>query len=111
MVKTYVPSRGDLVWLDFDPTVGHEQAHKRPALVLSPEPFNKIIELVLLAPITSRVKGLPFEVELKGTKTKGVVLCHQVRTVDYIARGIDFIEQAPKSVVEESIAKVAVLVK
>lgn len=111
MIKEYIPSRGDLVWLDFDPTVGHEQAHKRPALVLSPEPFNKVIKLVLLAPITSKVKGLPFEVKLKDTKTKGVILCHQVRTVDYLARGIEFIEKAPKSTVDDALAKISVLVK
>lgn len=111
MIKEYVPSRGDIVWLDFDPTVGHEQAHKRPALVLSPEPFNKIIKLVLLAPITSKVKGLPFEVKLKGTKTEGVILCHQIRTVDYLARGIEFIEKAPRSLVDDALAKIAVLVK
>lgn len=111
MTKGYVPSRGDIIWIDFDPTVGHEQAHKRPALVLSPEPFNRVIELALLAPITSKVKGLPFEVALKNTKTEGVVLCHQVRTVDYVARGIDFIEKAPRGVVVDALAKISVLVK
>ena len=107
----YVPSRGDIIWVDFDPTVGHEQAHKRPALVLSPEPFNRIIRLVFLAPITSRIKGLPFEVPLRRTKTKGVVLCHQVRTVDYIARDIQFIECASEDVILEALSKVAVLTK
>ena len=111
MTKPYIPSRGDIVWLDFDPTVGHEQAHKRPALVLSPEPFNRIIELVFLAPITSKIKGLPFEVKLRGTKTEGVVLCHQVRTVDYLARGIEFIEKAPRRLVDDALAKTSVLVK
>jgi len=111
VIKEYAPSRGDIVWLDFDPTVGHEQARKRPALVLSPEPFNKIIKLVLLAPITRRVKGLPFEVKLKGTKTEGVILCHQIRTIDYLARGIEFIEKAPKNLVDDALAKISVLVK
>lgn len=107
----YVPNRGDIIWIDFDPAVGHEQAHKRPALVLSPELFNRLIKLVFLAPITSKVKGLPFEVALKDTKTEGVVLCHQVRTMDYIARGIEYIEKAPKGVVLEALSKVAVLTK
>ncbi len=80
-------------------------------MVLSPEPFNRVIKLVLLVPITSKVKGLPFEVLLKGTKTEGVILCHQVRTVDYMARGIKFIEKAPRMIVDDALAKVAVLTK
>ncbi len=53
----YIPKRGDIVWTNFDPSAGHDQAHKRPAIVLSPEPFNRQIQLALVAPITSRVRG------------------------------------------------------
>ncbi len=109
-MSSYIPKRGDIVWTDFDPSAGHEQAHHRPALVLSPEPFNEQIQLALVAPITSTVRGHGFEVKLEHTKTTGVVLCQQVKTIDYTARGIDFIEKAPASVVSEVLAKVRVLV-
>ncbi len=110
MARKYVPNRGHIVFTDFDPSAGHEQAMRRPALVLSPEPFNRKIKLALVAPITSRIRGHGFEVELKGSKTHGVVLCHQVKTIDYNARGIRFIERAPEAIVQEVLAKVRVLV-
>ena len=92
-MKKYTPKRGDIIWTDFDPSAGHEQAHKRPAIVLSTEPFNKQIHLALVAPITSRVHGHSFEVTLQGTKTEGVILCQQVTTTDYDYRGVEFIEK------------------
>ena len=107
---SYVPKRGDIVWTDFDPSAGHEQAHRRPAIVLSPEPFNRQIKLALVAPITSRVRGHGFEVALEQTKTQGVVLCQQVKTIDYAYRGIKFIEHAPNAVLTDVLAKVRVLV-
>lgn len=110
MAKKYVPKRGHIVFTDFDPSAGHEQALRRPALVLSPESFNQKIKLALVAPITSRIRGHGFEVELEGTKTHGVVLCHQVKTIDYNARGIRFIESAPEAVVLEVLAKIRVVV-
>ena len=108
--KLYIPERGDIVLTDFDPSAGHEQAHQRPALVLSPEVFNKKIELAFVAPITSKEKGHGFEVKLKGTKTVGVILCHQVKMMDFSARGIKFIESAPDAVVQDVLAKVRLLV-
>lgn len=109
-MKKYTPKRGDIIWTDFDPSAGHEQAHKRPAIVLSPEPFNAQIQLALVAPITSRVRGHGFEVALEGTKTEGVILCQQVKTIDYDYRGVEFIEKAPDTVTTEVLAKVRVLV-
>ncbi len=109
-MKKYTPKRGDIIRTDFDPSAGHEQAHERPAIVLSPEPFNKQIQLALVAPITSTVRGHGFEVKLLNTKTEGVILCQQVKTIDYEYRGIEFIEHAPESVVQEALAKVRVLV-
>lgn len=110
MPKKYIPKRGDIVWTDFDPSAGHEQAHKRPAIVLSPEPFNKQIQLALVAPITSTVRGHGFEVSLDGTKTQGVVLCQQVKTIDYEYRGVKFIEKAPDKITQDVLAKVRVIV-
>jgi len=111
MASNYVPKRGDIVFTDFDPSSGKEQAHKRPAIVLSPEPFNKQIQLALVAPITSTVRGHGFEVKLDDkTTTQGVVLCQQVKTIDYGSRGICFIEKAPQSIVNDALARVRVLV-
>jgi len=106
----YIPKRGDIVWTNFDPSAGHEQAHKRPVIVLSPEPFNRQIQLALVAPITSRVRGHGFEVKLEQTQTEGVVLCQQVKTIDFEYRGIEFIECAPVTILDDVLAKVRVLV-
>ncbi len=110
MAKKYIPKCGDIVWTDFNPASGHEQMGKRPALVLSPEPFNKKIMLALVAPITSRVRGHGFEVQLAGKKVSGVVLCQQVKMVDFTARDIRFAEKAPGEVVSEALAKVRAIV-
>ena len=111
MSKKYIPQRGDIVFTDFDPSAGHEQARQRPALVLSREPFNNQIQLALVAPITSTVRGHGFEVKLGvGTKTQGVVLCQQVKTIDHESRGVRFIEKAPLNVIEDALARVRALV-
>jgi mRNA interferase MazF len=109
-VKKYVPKRGHIAFTNFDPAAGHEQAMRRPALVLSPEAFNQKIKLALVAPITSRIRGHGFEVKLEGTKTQGVVLCHQIKIIDYNARGIRFIESAPEAIVQDALAKIRLVV-
>lgn len=108
--KQYIPERGDLVWIDFDPAAGHEQMGHWPAIVLSPAIFNKKILLALVAPVTSRVRGHGFEVALTGEKISGVVLCHQVKTIDFVERGLTFAGKAPASVVSEALAKVRAIV-
>jgi mRNA interferase MazF len=110
VAQPYVPRRGDLVFTDFDPAAGHEQRMKRPALVLSPDAFNAKLQLALVAPITSRERGHGFEVRLEGLKTTGVVLCQHVRVIDYEARGLRFVEQAPPGIVDTVLAKVRLLV-
>jgi mRNA interferase MazF len=109
-MKQYIPKRGDIVWTDFDPAAGHEQKGKHPALVLSPEPFNKKIMLALVAPITSRVRGHAFEVPLEGLKVSGVVLCQQVKTIDFIEHGVSFAEKATENVVAETLARVRAII-
>lgn len=106
----YIPERGDLVWTDFDPATGHEQMGNQPALVLSPAVFNKKILLVLVVPVTSRVRGHGFEVTLTGEKISGAVLCHQIKTIDFVENGLKFAEKAPASVVSEALAKVRAIV-
>jgi mRNA interferase MazF len=106
----YVPRRGDVVWLQLDPRAGHEQAGRRPALVLSPESYNGRIGLAILCPITSQVKGYPFEVALPhGSAISGVVLSDQVKSLDWRARRADLIEAAPPRVTEEVLQKLDTL--
>jgi len=109
-MKQYIPKRGDIVWTDFDPAAGHEQMGKRPALVLSPAPFNKKFLLAMVAPITSRVKGHAFEVPLTSQKITGVALCHQVKMIDFMARGLQFAEKAHGEVISEVLAKVRAII-
>jgi len=92
--KGYIPERGDIVWLDFDPQLGREQAKRRPAICLSPREYNEKSELALFCPITSKEKGYPFEVKIKGNKVEGVVLSDQIKSLDYIERNAKYIEKA-----------------
>ena len=108
--KKYIPERGDIVWTNFDPAAGHEQMGKRPALILSLESFNKKILLAMAAPITSRVRGHGFEVSIDVKKIKGVVLCQQVKMIDFNERGLKFIEKAPEAVTNEALARVRAIV-
>jgi len=100
MVAKYVPDRGDIVWLNFSPQQGHEQAGKRPAIILSPKSYNQSSKLMLACPITSKIKGYPFEVRVRATKIDGVVLADQVKNLDWTMRDIAFIEKAPHEVLE-----------
>ena len=108
--RAYVPSSGDIVWLTFTPQAGHEQAGRRPALVMSPRGYNEKTGLGLFCPITSQVKGYPFEVSLPpaGTVT-GVILADQIKSLDWRVRQIDFASQAPSHVVGEVREKLTVL--
>ena len=110
--EEYVPRRGDLVWLNFSPQAGHEQRGHRPALVLSPRRYNERAGLALLCPITSRVRGYPFEVALPDTlETEGVVLADQVRSLDWRKGGAQRIEPVPSAVVGEVVGKVQALLE
>jgi len=110
MAKQYIPERGDVVWTDLNPAAGHEQKGKRPAIIISPSSFNKKFLLAVVAPITSRVKGHGFEVHFKGKKINGVVLCQQVKTIDFIERGLQFVEKAPADVIGDVLAKVKAII-
>jgi mRNA interferase MazF len=103
-VKTaYVPRRGDAVWLNFNPQSGHEQAGRRPALVLSPEEYNRKTGLAVFCPITSHVKGYPFEVKLPaGLPVTGVVLADQVKSLDWQVRETALIKKLPVQIVNET---------
>jgi len=106
----YCPKRGDVVWLTFNPQAGHEQAGHRPALVLSPESYNRKVGLALFCPITSHVKGYPFEVKVPhGHKVDGVVLADQVKSLDWKARQTSFCCILPNETVHEVLNKLGTL--
>ena len=110
MAGRYVPSRGDVVWLSFSPQAGHEQAGRRPALVISPAPYNGKVGLALLCPITSQVKGYPFEVSIPvGLKVSGVVLSDQAKSLDWRARKAEFVCKVPQTVTLEVLDKLGAL--
>ncbi len=111
MSAAYRPKRGDLIWLSFTPQAGHEQAGRRPALVISADDYNRMVGLVLACPITSQVKGYPFEVLLPETLAiGGVVLADQVRSLDWRSRRAAFIATAPNAVLEETLGKLNALI-
>lgn len=100
--ELYVPERGDIIWTNFTPQAGREQAGRRPALVLSPIRYNRRIGLALVCPITSRVKGYPGEVMIpEGLVVSGVVLADQVKSIDWQARGAEFACQMPLEVMAQ----------
>jgi len=111
MAGAYVPARGDIVWLHFTPQAGHEQGGRRPALVVSPREYNRRVGLALLCPVTSQVKGYPFEVPLPpGFGAEGVVLADQIRSLDWRARDARLQGKAPPEVLDEVVARVLTLV-
>ena len=110
MPSSYVPARGDVVWLQFDPQAGHEQAGLRPALVLSPRTYNEKVGLAILCPVTSQAKGYPFEVRAPPrSRLKGVILADQVKSLDWRVRRAKLFCRVPPVVVQEVLDKVRVL--
>lgn len=102
----YVPERGDAIWINFNPQAGHEQAGKRPAIILSPQSYNKKVGLCLLCPITNQIKGYPFEVSIPaGIGVAGVVLSDQAKSLDWQVRNAEFIAKLPETVTNEVVKK------
>jgi len=93
MVKKYIPDHGDVVYVSFDPTRGHEQAGTRPAVVVSSTHFSLRTGFFICCPITSRRKGYGFEVSVSGNTISGIILCDQLRTLDFNMRKPRFIEK------------------
>ncbi len=112
MAVSYVPRRGDLVWLQFDPQAGHEQAGHRPALVISPSSYNRRVGLALCCPVTAQAKGYPFEVTLpRGLGVEGVILSDQIKSLDWHVRHARRIGRVPRDVLEEATGKILTLVQ
>jgi mRNA interferase MazF len=105
-----VPAAGDLVWLTFDPRAGHEQRGRRPALILSPRAYNAKARLAIACPITSQVKGYPFEVRLPlAGKITGAILADHVKNLDWHARRAVFESKAPEDIVADVRERLRVL--
>ncbi|MDQ6911901.1 MAG: endoribonuclease MazF [Verrucomicrobiota bacterium] len=112
MPARYIPDRGDIVWLEFDPQAGHEQAGHRPAVVLSPRTYNQKSGLALFCPITGKSKGYPFEVVLApNLSIQGAVLCDQIKSLDWSARHARLADSLPVEVIEDVLAKVSALLR
>jgi len=108
--RTYVPQCGDVVWITLNPKAGHEQAGRRPAVVLSPENYNDKIGLAILCPITNQVKGYPFEVLLPtGLPMTGAILSDQVKSLDWRARNAELICTLPDETISEVLQKLSTL--
>ena len=108
---SYIPERGDIVWVEFNPQKGHEQKGHRPAIVISPYEYNSKTSLAIVVPITSKVKGYPFEVAVKGEYIQGVALSDQVKSLDYKARDFRFIEKVDDIILVEILYKIKLLLK
>lgn len=110
MVRTYIPHRGDIVWLEFNPQKGKEINKTRPALVISPEHYNKKTGLALFMPITSKIKQYPFESIVDHPMIKGAVLCDQIRSLDWNAHKVKFLTKIPEYQVLDILEKFKVLI-
>ena len=109
--KNYIPEKGDIVWLDFDPQAGHEQRGRRPALVISHKSYNEKVGLGIFCPITSKEKGFPFEVKAIGKKIIGCVLSDQVKSLDWKIRNIEFIEKTNDEVIDRVVEIIKVIIE
>lgn len=108
----YTPQRGDVVFLSFNPQLGHEQAGRRPAMVLSPEPYNAKTGLAIFCPITSQIKGYPFEVLIpEGYPVMGVILSDQIKSLDWRSRNAEYLCELPEDVSSEVLARLMPLVR
>lgn len=107
MVENYIPKKGDLVILTFDPQAGHEQKGRRPALIISNEAFNKALGLAIACPITNTNRDFPFHVKLESENLTGFIMTEQIKSIDFNARKVKFVEK----VKEETLNKVLGITK
>jgi mRNA interferase MazF len=106
----YVPERGDVVWIPLNPQAGHEQAGRRPAVVLSPAAYNGKVGLALLCPVTSQIKGYPFEVLVpEGLSVGGAILADQVKSLDWRARAAKFACSLPAETMSDVLQRALIL--
>ena len=106
----YIPDKGDIVWLNFNPQAGSEIQKTRPALVVSPKKYNEKTNLAIFMPITSKIRGYPFEVRVTIENKESAILCDHVRSLDWKKRGISFISKIIPSTFKEAIYKLNLLI-
>jgi mRNA interferase MazF len=110
--REYVPERGDVIWITLHPQAGREQAGRRPAVVLSPGAYNAKVGLAILCPVTSQIKGYPFEVLIPaGLPVTGVILADQVKSLDWRTRDAEQVCVLPRETIAEILQKVWVLLR
>jgi mRNA interferase MazF len=108
--RAYIPQRGDVVWITLNPQAGHEQSGRRPAVILSPKSYNSKTGLAILCPVTSQVKGYPFEVLLpEGLQISGAILSDQVKSLDWHARNAELICALSDEIMYEVLEKLGTL--
>lgn len=100
-MKEYIPKKGDLVILTFDPSAGHEQQGRRPALIISNEVFNKHVGLAIACPITNTDRNFPFHVKVESDNLTGFIMTEQVKSIDYNVRKVKFVERVSDEVLEK----------
>ncbi len=111
-MRNSIPERGDVVWIDMHPQAGHEQAGRRPAIVLSPSSYNAKVGLALFCPVTNQIKGYPFETIIpSGLKVTGAILSDQVKSLDWKIRNTEFYDKVPETVIFEIFKKLATLLR
>jgi mRNA interferase MazF len=108
-MSTTCPSLGDIILINLSPVSGHEQKGQRPAVVITQERFNKKTGLCIIAPITSNIKGYPFEVVVEANKTKGVILSDQIRSIDWNARKVNKVDSVSEYCLSEVREKVLLI--
>jgi mRNA interferase MazF len=101
MVEKYIPKKGDLVILTFDPSAGHEQQGRRPALIISNEVFNKYVGLAVACPITNTDRNFPFHIAVDSEKLSGFIMTEQIKSIDYKVRKVKFVEKASSEVMNK----------
>jgi mRNA interferase MazF len=112
VTPAYVPDAGDLVWLDFTPQAGREQAGRRPAAVLSPRQYNEKVGLAIVCPVTSQAKGYPFEVPVTGSgRIQGVILSDHLKSLDWRQRNATKAGKLPKGVLDQVLESIAILLR
>lgn len=101
MVKKYIPNKGDLVILNFDPQAGHEQKGRRPALIISNTAFNNTLGLAIVCPITNTDRDFPFHIKLESKNLTGFIMTEQIKSIDYAARKVKFVEKVDDDILNQ----------
>ena len=105
---SYIPDRGDIIWLEFDPQKGHGQKGRRPGIVLSKKEYNQKSNLAIICPITSKIKDYPFEVRINSI-IQGVILSDQIRSIDWKSRNAAFVEKTSEEILKEILENIDLL--